>query len=233
MRRFAAWLLFLCVLLSAAPARADDDLDRMRLLLRQSAAGLRTERHSKALVLGAGGALRLGVGLTFIAREGVDDLDRPEQVFGVVQTVVGGLEVVGSLFPLLFVSEGERLEQELERDAAQHPDDRAGVLDRGEKRLLEAAAGARTQRLIGLVVNAVFLTAEIGVFVGNELQGAPSPGLRYGLGSALVAAGATTFSQLFPSELERLAGLWRRSPSSAIGFAPAARGGIACWTLAF
>jgi hypothetical protein len=226
---------------SEQPSNVDADFERMNLLTKQLAQSQRAGRYASALSLGAGGALHLGVGLTFIATEGIGRLREPEQVFGVVQTAVGSLQLIGSVFPLLFVSDGERLREDLERDASEHPRDRAGVVARGEKRLFEAASGARTARLVSLIVNAVVLSAEVGIFVVNELQPDPSRGLRYGLGGAILASGAGTFMSVFPSELERCGDFWRSEsgPSRAgwrsprVGLAPLSGGGVASLSFSF
>jgi hypothetical protein len=264
MKRFAAWLFGPSVMFQAVPAAAEEatpavatsavatpagttvnveaDFERMRLLMKQIALSQRTGRYASALSLGAGGVLHLGVGLTFIATEGIGRLREPEQVFGVVQTTVGGLQLIGSVFPLLFASEGEQLRDAFEGDSAEHPGDRAAVLERGEKRLFGAAAAARTARVVGLIINAVVLTAEVTTFVVNETQDEPSRSLRFGIGGAVLATGATTFTQVFPSELERLAELWKNESTARtarlrlprVGAAPlGGGGGFVSWSLAF
>ena len=226
---------------AAAPARvegeqADADLERLRLMMIQASNGQRARRHATAFAQAAGGALYLGVGITVMAREGVGRLAKPEQVFGLANTIVGGALLLTSPLSLVFADRGELLHEELERDVREHPHDRASVLARGEQRLADAAAAARSERLFSLAIMGTVTLAEAAVFVWNEARAEPSSGLRYGIGSALLAGAAGTFVHVFPSELERLADLWRKHPlrglprtGAKFRFAPVHGGALATY----
>jgi hypothetical protein len=212
------------------------DVERLQLLLRQVSTGQRSRRYAAAAGLAAGGALGLGTGLAVMAREGVGDLNKTGQVFGVTQSAVGAALLVTSPLLLAIPDRGERLQRDFERDLTAHPDDRAGVLARGEQRLFEAAAGARRERHSTMVLTGAVTALELALFVQNELRDDPNDGIRFGVGGSLLLLGATAFTQLLPTELERLADLWRSDPGRAmrtgalhlprIGLAPLPGGGF-------
>ena len=219
-----------------ADAAAASELEQLRLVMMQASRGQRARRHGAAFAQAAGGALHLGVGITVMAREGVERLARPEQVFGLANTIVGGALLLTSPLSLVFMDRGELLHEELERDLREHPRDRAGVLARGEQRLADAAASARTERLFSLAILGTVTLAEAAIFVWNEARADWSSGLRYGIGSALLAGAAGTFVHVFPSELERLADLWRNNPlrrpartGAQLRFAPVQGGALATY----
>ena len=107
----------------------------------------------------------------------------------------------------------EELHEEFERDLEKHPGDEAGALARGERRLAAAAREARTERIIQLSLAGAIAVAQTAIFVGNEAANDPNDAIRFGVGGSLLLLGAAAFTQAVPTELERLAELWKNDPS--------------------
>ena len=200
----------------------NETVERHRLLLGQVSGSQRAHRIAMFAGAAAAGALGRGTGIAVMAREGAEEPWTTAKIFGVTQTVVGATLLALSPFTLLYPESSERLHADFERDLAAHPDDRAGVLARAERRLFDAAKAARDERMFGLLVAGGHACLALGVFVVNEVQSEPLDAIRIGVGGSLVLLGATAFTQLVPTELERFADLWRNDParSAAPRFRP-------------
>ncbi|MDF2692988.1 MAG: hypothetical protein K0S65_1371, partial [Labilithrix sp.] len=201
---------------------SSSDVERHRLLLRSISNNARRHRLAMAAGYFVGGALGTATGIVVLAneapnlaREETRERWSPGAIFGVVQTAVGGSMLLGAPWMLFSPEPSEKLYEEFERELSEHPDDRVGVLARGERRLFEAAEAARSERLIELGVSAGVAAVQLSIFVGNELRSEPNDAIRYGVGGSLLLLGSVAFTQLVPSEIERFAQLWRDDPSRA------------------